>query len=102
MVLKKLFSSSSNQINTVSSSNQNQVTSGPVTIVKVGGVQQNPPVQPGGYTRRAKLGDSRSTGRLHTAQNTNTHRSMTKLNIPGIPEPLHLYIFIFLYYLSSF
>lgn len=59
------------------------MTSGGVTIVKVGGIQQNPPVAQGGYTRRAKLGDSRSTGRLHTAQTTNTHRSMTKLNIPG-------------------
>ena len=59
------------------------MTSGGVTIVKVGGVQQNTPVQQGGYTRRAKLGDSRSTGRLHTPQTTNTHRSMTKLNIPG-------------------
>lgn len=34
-----------------------------------------------GYTRRAKLGDSRSTGRLHSAGNT--HRSMTRLNIAG-------------------
>lgn len=62
---------------------QNQVTSGGVTIVKVGGVQQQPiPTPQGGYTRRAKLGDSRSTGRLHTAS-TNTHRSMTRLNIAG-------------------
>jgi hypothetical protein len=73
---------SSNQIN-YNNNTQNQVTSGGVTIVKVGGIQQNPPVAQGGYTRRAKLGDSRSTGRLHTAQTTNTHRSMTKLNIPG-------------------
>lgn len=35
-----------------------------------------------GYTRRAKLGDSRSTGRLYSAGNT--HRSMTRLNIAGI------------------
>lgn len=34
-----------------------------------------------GYTRRAKLGDSRSTGRLYSAGNT--HRSMTRLNIAG-------------------
>lgn len=34
-----------------------------------------------GYTRRAKFGDSRSTGRLHSAGNT--HRSMTRLNIAG-------------------
>lgn len=33
-----------------------------------------------GYTRRAKLGDSRSTGRL---SGSNTHRSMTRLNIAG-------------------
>lgn len=37
-----------------------------------------------GYTRRAKFGDSRSTGRLHSAGNT--HRSMTRLNITGIFE----------------
>ncbi|XP_066247641.1 protein melted [Euwallacea similis] len=63
-----------------------QVTSGGVTIVKVGG-QPAEKVVPqsvgGGYTRRAKLGDSRSTGRLHTAQNSNTHRSMTRLNVAG-------------------
>lgn len=34
------------------------------------------------YTRRVhKLGDSRSTGRLHPGGNT--HRSMTRLNIAG-------------------
>ncbi|XP_062135773.1 protein melted isoform X2 [Drosophila sulfurigaster albostrigata] len=32
-----------------------------------------------GYTRRVKLGDSRSTGRLHPA--SNTHRSVTRLNV---------------------
>lgn len=42
-------------------------------------VTSNPPHT--GYTRRAKLGDSRSTGRLHSAGNT--HRSMTRLNIAG-------------------
>lgn len=42
-------------------------------------VTHNPPHT--GYTRRAKLGDSRSTGRLHSAGNT--HRSMTRLNIAG-------------------
>lgn len=69
--------------NHIQSNNVNQVTSGGVTIVKVGGVppSQPPPVPPVGYTRRAKLGDSRSTGRLHTAQNT--HRSMTRLNLAG-------------------
>ncbi|XP_050304689.1 protein melted [Anthonomus grandis grandis] len=64
----------------------NQVTSGGVTIVKVGGTvaeKPTPQVTSGGYTRRAKLGDSRSTGRLHTAQNSNTHRSMTRLNVAG-------------------
>lgn len=66
----------------------NHVTSGGVTIVKVGGIVQPQTIQsqaatptPVGYTRRAKLGDSRSTGRLHTS--TNTHRSMTRLNIAG-------------------
>ncbi|XP_039746924.1 protein melted isoform X2 [Pararge aegeria] len=34
-----------------------------------------------GYTRRAKLGDSRSTGRLHPGPNS--HRSMTRLNVAG-------------------
>lgn len=34
-----------------------------------------------GYTRRVKLGDSRSTGRLHPTGNT--HRSMTRLNVAG-------------------
>ncbi|EEZ99906.2 Protein melted-like Protein [Tribolium castaneum] len=81
-VRQRHHTSSSNQIN-YNNNTQNQVTSGGVTIVKVGGIQQNAPVQQGGYTRRAKLGDSRSTGRLHTAQTTSTHRSMTKLNIPG-------------------
>lgn len=74
-----------------SSTNQltqnSQVTSGGVTIVKVGGQplpdKPTPQVSTGGYTRRAKLGDSRSTGRLHTAQNTNSHRSMTRLNVAG-------------------
>lgn len=51
-------------------------TSGTATIAN-GNV--NPPHT--GYTRRAKLGDSRSTGRLHSAGNT--HRSMTRLNIAG-------------------
>lgn len=84
------FFSSTNQINQTSTTQQttttgNQVTSGGVTIVKVGGAQPQQPVPTpqGGYTRRAKLGDSRSTGRLHTAANTNTHRSMTRLNIAG-------------------
>ncbi|KAF9416453.1 hypothetical protein HW555_006214 [Spodoptera exigua] len=35
----------------------------------------------GGYARRAKLGDSRSTGRLHPGPAP--HRSMTRLNVPG-------------------
>lgn len=67
-------------------------TSGGVTIVKLGGTNVNgtiatatttPTTQPPttAYTRRAKLGDSRSTGRLHTS--ANTHRSMTRLNVAG-------------------
>ncbi|KPJ00140.1 Protein melted [Papilio xuthus] len=85
----------------------NNRTSGGVTIVKLGGAASNnsgaviptpssntsvttPPVSTatpsnppvtGGYTRRAKLGDSRSTGRLHTGPNS--HRSMTRLNVAG-------------------
>lgn len=35
----------------------------------------------GGWGRRAKLGDSRSTGRLHPGPAP--HRSMTRLNVPG-------------------
>lgn len=74
---------STNQVNQTTPSG-NQVTSGGVTIVKVGGSQpQSTAVPQEGYTRRAKLGDSRSTGRLHTAANANTHRSMTRLNIAG-------------------
>lgn len=74
--------------------NEVKQTPGGVTIVKLGGAAPPPtpaapppgsvpppPQPPGGYTRRAKLGDSRSTGRLHTS--TNTHRSMTRLNIAG-------------------
>ncbi|BFF96740.1 protein melted [Drosophila madeirensis] len=38
-----------------------------------------PAPQHAGYTRRVKLGDSRSTGRLHPA--SNTHRSVTRLNV---------------------
>lgn len=34
-----------------------------------------------GYTRRAKLGDSRSTGRLHAS--STTQRSLTRLNVAG-------------------
>lgn len=51
--------------------NGNNITNNPV-----------PPTPPHtGYTRRAKLGDSRSTGRLHSS--SNTHRSMTRLNVAG-------------------
>ncbi|XP_013197621.1 protein melted [Amyelois transitella] len=82
-------------------------TPGGVTIVKLTGSQPPPPppVAPAapatpaahaatashaahsttstqtGYTRRAKLGDSRSTGRLHPGPNS--HRSMTRLNVAG-------------------
>lgn len=67
-------------------------TIGGVTIVKVDGASQtqqsnttlvNQTSQQIGYSRRAKLGDSRSTGRLHTTTNTNPHRSMTRLNNVG-------------------
>ncbi|KAL0841756.1 hypothetical protein ABMA28_014021 [Loxostege sticticalis] len=60
-------------------------TSGGVTIVKLGGEHSRggapAPAAPAGYTRRAKLGDSRSTGRLHPGPNS--HRSMTRLNVAG-------------------
>ncbi|XP_041977514.1 protein melted isoform X1 [Aricia agestis] len=77
-------------------------TSGGVTIVKLGGSTTvtsgttvttvtsavTSTVTPAltsvtstGYTRRAKLGDSRSTGRLHPGPNS--HRSMTRLNVAG-------------------
>lgn len=52
-------------------------TSSPSVITPI--VSPTPPHT--GYTRRAKLGDSRSTGRLHSG--SNTHRSMTRLNIAG-------------------
>ncbi|CAH1154096.1 unnamed protein product [Phaedon cochleariae] len=59
-----------------------QVASGPVTIVKVGGAAAVA-APSSGYARRAKLGDSRSTGRLHPAPGANAHRSMTRLNAGG-------------------
>lgn len=80
---------STNQLTQNGSNIQSNVTSGGVTIVKVGGSQlssgqaQTVVTPQGGYTRRAKLGDSRSTGRLHTSQNGNPHRSMTRLNVAG-------------------
>ncbi|XP_045473807.1 protein melted isoform X2 [Harmonia axyridis] len=85
--IRQRHRTSTNQINQPGPNIQNNVTSGGVTIVKVGGTQQGVPTSNHtsqvGYTRRAKLGDSRSTGRLHTTQNANTHRSMTRLNIAG-------------------
>ncbi|XP_019547857.2 protein melted [Aedes albopictus] len=48
----------------------------------VNGGPMVPPTPPHtGYTRRAKLGDSRSTGRLHAGGGGN--KSMTRLNIAG-------------------
>ncbi|KAK9879888.1 hypothetical protein WA026_008388 [Henosepilachna vigintioctopunctata] len=84
--IRQRHHTSTNQISQPASTVQSSVTSGGVTVVKVGGTQQTVPppvVTSQGYTRRAKLGDSRSTGRLHTPQNSNTHRSMTRLNIAG-------------------
>ncbi|CAG5011610.1 unnamed protein product [Parnassius apollo] len=100
--------SSSRPKSTISHSEVNR-TPGGVTIVKLGGttttssgaapsssttvstagastpstVAATPPAPPitGGYTRRVKLGDSRSTGRLHSGPNS--HRSMTRLNVAG-------------------
>lgn len=89
-----------------SGSSQNEVNRTPtgVTIVRLGGAQAQaisggstanaapvnstsstatPATAPGvgGYARRAKLGDSRSTGRLHPGPAP--HRSMTRLNVAG-------------------
>lgn len=65
----------------MSNQNQNQVTSGGVTIVKVGGnTQPQHSTSQGGYTRRTKLGNSRSTGRLTS---NNNHQSMTRINVAG-------------------
>ncbi|KAF5292632.1 hypothetical protein FQA39_LY13965 [Lamprigera yunnana] len=73
---------SSNQINQTHTMQNNQVTSGGVTIVKVGSNTQThaTPTSQGGYTRRAKLGNSRSTGRLTS---NNNHQSMTRINVAG-------------------
>ncbi|RVE54982.1 hypothetical protein evm_000349 [Chilo suppressalis] len=59
-------------VNTVSGSAVSTVSGVGVSAVSVTGVSA-------GYTRRAKLGDSRSTGRLHAAP----HRSITRLNLAG-------------------
>lgn len=72
--------------NSSSSSHTGNGTNTQITSTAGGTVTNgtvHPTVQPhtGGYTRRAKLGDSRSTGRLHSTGNT--HRSMTRLNIAG-------------------
>ncbi|XP_067644186.1 protein melted [Eurosta solidaginis] len=59
----------------IQQSNAPQMPSMPITAPV-------PPTPPhAGYTRRVKLGDSRSTGRLHPTGNT--HRSMTRLNVAG-------------------
>ncbi|KAF5306196.1 hypothetical protein FQR65_LT07473 [Abscondita terminalis] len=77
--IRQRHHTSSNQINQFQN---NQVTSGGVTIVKVGGNPQTQvvPTSQGGYTRRAKLGNSRSTGRLTS---NNNHQSMTRINVAG-------------------
>ncbi|KAJ8985018.1 hypothetical protein NQ317_016929 [Molorchus minor] len=89
--IRQRHHTSTNQITQSNHNAQKDITSGGVTIVKVGGLHHQlhqpttvttTPNTGGGYTRRAKLGDSRSTGRLHT-QTNNTHRSMTRLNIAG-------------------
>lgn len=71
-----------------SNSNSNNATTTTTTPLNSG-----PPVPPTpphtGYTRRAKLGDSRSTGRLHPS--SNTHRSMTRLNIAGTWQEFSLF-----------
>lgn len=73
-----------NQQNNHSNNQQQQLSYQPQTSTSPFVINSNvPPTPPHtGYTRRAKLGDSRSTGRLHPGS-SNTHRSMTRLNIAG-------------------
>ncbi|XP_028172173.1 protein melted, partial [Ostrinia furnacalis] len=101
-VLTAVRHHSSNRPKTEPSHGEINRTSGGVTIVKLGGPTPTPApttsvatsssvastasvpaasVPAAGYTRRAKLGDSRSTGRLHPGPNS--HRSMTRLNVAG-------------------
>lgn len=94
MVLSTVTLNGNNAV--ASTSSQNTTTSGHVVTINTSSVATTPiatgttstgnvtatsVVSPPhtGYTRRAKLGDSRSTGRLYSAGNT--HRSMTRLNI---------------------
>lgn len=53
----------------------NGINSGTISTSNVTTNVVSPTAPHTGYTRRAKLGDSRSTGRLYSAGNT--HRSMT-------------------------
>ncbi|CAH2086848.1 unnamed protein product [Euphydryas editha] len=67
---------------TTTSSSSTPGPAGPSAVATPGVAGAGPPLAPvTGYTRRAKLGDSRSTGRLHPGPNS--HRSMTRLNIAG-------------------
>lgn len=66
-------SKSASVVNAIPTFTQNTITSNNFSV---------PPTPPHtGYTRRAKLGDSRSTGRL--APGNTTQRSMTRLNLAG-------------------
>ncbi|XP_026845248.1 protein melted isoform X1 [Drosophila persimilis] len=62
-----------------SSSTVNATPSAAPTSAPIATSTPTPTAQHAGYTRRVKLGDSRSTGRLHPA--SNTHRSVTRLNV---------------------
>lgn len=70
-------------INTSNITSPIKISSGAITTnATPSSVVVSPTSSHTGYTRRAKLGDSRSTGRLYSAGNT--HRSMTRLNVFGI------------------
>lgn len=85
----------SNTSNSVPVAPSNAAQTPAVPPVANGVTQNSPPNVPlVGYTRRAKLGDSRSTGRLHTS--SNTHRSMTKLNIAGIIHDQLNYLLLYI------
>lgn len=78
-----------NTSGTIIKKNINTTPSSVVTVTTAGRMSTTPTTAPltTGYTRRVKLGDSRSTGRLHPASNTN--RSMTRLH-GGSVGGLHL------------
>ncbi|XP_037944224.1 protein melted isoform X2 [Teleopsis dalmanni] len=64
-----------------SHNNTTTVSNNTTTVIHQNGATVPPTPPHAGYTRRVKLGDSRSTGRLHPSGNM--HRSMTRLNVAG-------------------